>query len=88
MECLLTRTVIKAKLIFFKKPETTQPYLYNTWILDHTEVIMNFKCRYNIQSYTVRSEVREPKLQLQLDEMIDTGHLKFEAIYIPGHTQN
>ncbi len=55
---------------------------------DHTGGITEFNSRYKVQGYAGRGEVSDVKHQLQGGEIIEIGHLKFEALSIPGHTPN
>ncbi len=74
---------------FIQKRQIKLNYLFIThghW--DHTEGLSVFNSRYKVQSYAGRGEVSDVKHLLQGGEIIEVGHLKFEALSIPGHTPN
>ncbi len=72
---------------FIREQEILLNFLFFThghW--DHTEGLLEFESRYNVQGYAGQGEVSGAKYQLRGGEMIDVGHLRFEALYVPGHT--
>ena len=72
---------------FIQERKILLKYLFFThghW--DHTEGLPEFNRRYQVQCYAGQGEVRTANHQLRGSEMIEVGHLRFQALFIPGHT--
>lgn len=72
---------------FVQERQILLKYLFIThghW--DHTEGLTKFKSRYQVQSYAGKGEVDAVTHALQGGEIVEVGHLRFQAIPIPGHT--
>jgi glyoxylase-like metal-dependent hydrolase (beta-lactamase superfamily II) len=72
---------------FIQERQILLNYLFFThghW--DHTEGVPEFGSRYTIQGYAGQGEVSTAKHQLLGGEMLEVGHLRFEALSTPGHT--
>jgi hydroxyacylglutathione hydrolase len=72
---------------FIRERQVLLHYLFFThghW--DHTGGLPEFNNRYPVQCYAGQGEVSAANHQLRGGEIIEVGHLRFQAISIPGHT--
>lgn len=53
---------------------------------DHTEGLPEFNRHYQVECYAGEGELRDAHHLLRGGEVIEVGHLRFQALSIPGHT--
>lgn len=72
---------------FVQEREIQLKYLFFThghW--DHTEGVPEFDLHYHVECYAGEGEIRDANHLLRGGEVIEVGHLRFQALSMPGHT--